>query len=439
VKIVKKVTNLKNNQGVMKYLQNTSWLLGEKILRMIVGLFVGVWVARYLGPEQFGALAYVGSFVGLFLAFSSLGLDGVVVRELVKYPDKLNELIGTSFVLKIVGALGAVLLLIFVTHFISVTDEAKVFIFIFSISMVFQAFNVIDLSFQSKVQSKYVTYANTVAFLLTSLIKVFLIITASPLIFFVIVTVLDSAFVAIGLVYFYKNNYGSIFHWRCKWAVAKKLLSYSWPLIFSGSVLMIQARIDQVMINNFLGSEAVGHYSVALRLIEVFGFLPMLLKSSLYPSIVNAKKVSVSLYQARLLNFYRLNFLIFLLVATPIFLFGEILVVSLYGAEYEAAGVLLVLMSTRLFFTNMGVARGCFILTEGLMKFSLITLVIGTITNVLLNYIWIPKYGASSAILATIISFLVTQFLIDFLYFRTRGNVLLQFKSIVTFYKLTYK
>jgi O-antigen/teichoic acid export membrane protein len=165
----------------------------------------------------------------------------------------------------------------------------------------------------------------------------------------------------------------------------------------------------------------------------------MLLKSSLYPSIVNAKKVSESLYQARLLNFYRLNFLIFLLVATPIFLFGEILVVSLYGAEYEAAGVLLVLMSTRLFFTNMGVARGCFILTEGLMKFSLITLVIGTITNVLLNYIWIPKYGASSAILATIISFLVTQFLIDFLYFRTRGNVLLQFKSIVTFYKLTYK
>ena len=75
---------LKSYQGFMKYFKNTSWLFGEKILRMIVGLFVGIWVARYLGPEQFGLFSYAQGFVGLFTAISTLELDGIVVRELIK-------------------------------------------------------------------------------------------------------------------------------------------------------------------------------------------------------------------------------------------------------------------------------------------------------------------------------------------------------------------
>jgi O-antigen/teichoic acid export membrane protein len=86
----------------MRYFANTSWLFGEKILRMIVGLFVGIWVARYLGPEQFGLLSYAQSFVGLFTAIATLGLDGIVVRELVKDPSRRDELIGTAFWLKFI-------------------------------------------------------------------------------------------------------------------------------------------------------------------------------------------------------------------------------------------------------------------------------------------------------------------------------------------------
>ena len=82
--MIKKLQSLKSNQGFMRYFKNTSWLFAEKILRMFVGLFVGIWVARYLGPEQFGLFSYAQSFVGLFTAMATLGLDGIVVRELVK-------------------------------------------------------------------------------------------------------------------------------------------------------------------------------------------------------------------------------------------------------------------------------------------------------------------------------------------------------------------
>ena len=107
-----KFKSLKDNQGFMKYFKNTSWLFAEKVLRMIIGLFVGIWVARYLGPEQFGLFAYAQSFVGLFMVVSTLGLDNIIVRELLNDQNTQYDLLGTSFVLKLIGASIGLLFLI---------------------------------------------------------------------------------------------------------------------------------------------------------------------------------------------------------------------------------------------------------------------------------------------------------------------------------------
>lgn len=61
---------------------------------MLVALFVGVHVARYLGPERFGLLNYATSFVGLFSALATLGLNGIVVRNLVQNIEKRDNLLG---------------------------------------------------------------------------------------------------------------------------------------------------------------------------------------------------------------------------------------------------------------------------------------------------------------------------------------------------------
>jgi len=180
----------------------------------------------------------------------------------------------------------------------------------------------------------------------------------------------------------------------------------------------------------------VGYYSVALKLIESFGFIPMMLKNSLIPAILNAKKHSEEKYQNRLLNFYRLNFLVFLMTAIPIYIFSEEIVIVLFGIEYQPAGVLLSLMASRLFFANMGSARGCYIMAENLLKFSMLTMILGTLVNVGLNYLWIDEYGARGAIVATIVSFSTTIYFVDIWYRKTRRNILLQFRSIFTFYKL---
>lgn len=440
MKVASKINELKDRQGFMRYFKNTSWLMGERILRMVVGLFVGIWVARYLGPEQFGLLNYAQSFVFLFTVLATLGLDGIVVRELVKDESKRDVLLGTAFGLKLIGAVIILPVLAVAVQMTSNVAYTNLLIFIIASGTIFQSFNVIDFYYQSKVLSKYVALANAISLGVSSLIKVALLLNGAPLITFAIMTAFDSAILAMGfIVYYKKTSHLNLFKWRFDWFIGKRLLKDSWPLIVSGFVLMVQARIDQIMLKEMLGSTEVGIYSVAMRLIEAFAFVPVILKTSLYPSIQNAKDNSEELYQSRLLEFYRLNFLLFLVVTAPIYLFSEQLVVLLFGIEYQPAGVLLTFMTARLFFANMGVARGVYLLTENFMKFSMVTMVLGTITNVLLNYLWIETYGGVGAVVASLVSFFVTIFLIDALYSKTRKNARLQIKGIFTFYKVNFR
>jgi O-antigen/teichoic acid export membrane protein len=439
LKVKSKIYELASREGFMRYFKNTSWLFAEKFLRMAVGLFLGIWVARYLGPEQFGLLSYAQAFVALFTVIASFGLDGVLVRELVKDTSKRDALMGTVFRLKLIGALLTLGILGIAVKLTGQDEQINLLMFAIASATVFQSFNVIDFYFQANVLSRYVVFANVIALFLSSIVKIALILNEAPLLYFAYAILFDSAVLSAGFLYFYLKKGLFINYWVFNKQLAISLLKDSWPLVLSGAFLMVQARLDQVMIKEMISSTAVGQYSVALRLVEVFGFVALLLKDSLFPAIQNAKSISNELYQNRLLNFYRLNFLVFLVTALPIFIFSEKIVTFLFGDEYKAAGLLLALMSFRLFFANMGVARSAFIMSENLMKFSLITMTLGTATNIILNYIWIEEYGAKGAILATLVSFSVTIFFVDMLYFETRRNALLQIKGIMTFFQLNLR
>ena len=139
---------LLSHEGFMKYFKNTSWLLGEKILRLLVGIFVGVWIARFLGPEKFGLFSYAQSFVGLFAVTATLGLDGIVVRELIKNNNSTEGILGTAFLLKFFGAIFSLIALLIVVNFISIDNYTKNLFFIIAGATLFQAFNVIDFYFQ---------------------------------------------------------------------------------------------------------------------------------------------------------------------------------------------------------------------------------------------------------------------------------------------------
>ena len=190
----------------MKYFKNTSWLFAEKILRMVVGLLVGVWVARYLGPEQFGLLSYALSFVGLFSIVATFGLDEIVVRELIKDESRRDDLIGTAFWLKLFGAFVVLLALAFAVKFTSNDDKTNILVFIIASALIFQSFNVVDFYFQSKVMGKFIVYANLISLFISSIVKITLILNDASLIAFAWVVLFDGFILACGFIYFFLKH-----------------------------------------------------------------------------------------------------------------------------------------------------------------------------------------------------------------------------------------
>jgi O-antigen/teichoic acid export membrane protein len=430
--MIAKLKLLKSHQGFMRYFKNTSWLLAEKILRMVVGIFVCIWVARYLGPEQFGLFSYAQSFVGLFAAIATLGLDGIVVRELVKDESRRDELIGTSFWLKVMGAIGVLAILVIAVNLTSNDTLTKTLVFIIASATIFQSFNVVDFYFQSKVMGKFVVYVNITSLFLSSIVKIVFILNEAPLIAFAWVVLFDSFILACGFIYFYikKNSTFNVKNLKFRSKTASLLLKDSWPLILSGIVISIYMKIDQVMIKEMMNVEAVGQYAAAVRLSEAWYFIPVVISSSIFPAIINAKKQSEELYYARLQKLYNLMVWVAIAIALPMTFLSDWVVELLYGEQYNQAGGVLMIHIWAGVSVFFGVASNKWILSENLQKYRLFIDAFGAILNILLNLLFIPLYGVIGAAIATLISYLFTMIVVFLIIKKMRIALKMFFYSL---------
>ena len=431
--MITKLKKLYKHEGFIKYSTNTSWLLLEKILRIILGLFVAVWVARYLGPEKYGIFSYALSFVALFTTIATLGLDEIVVRELVKDEGGRNELIGTVFWLKLMGAFVMLAVLTIAVNFTSNDTNTNTLIFIIASATIFQSFNVVDMYFQSIVLSKYVAYANIISLLISSIVKIVLILNEAQLIAFAWVVLFDSIVLASGFIFFYIKNNSTfkIEHLKFSKSIAFNLLQDCWPLVLSGIAIMVYMKIDLVMIKEMMNDEAVGQYAAAIRLSESWYFIPMVIASSLFPAIINAKKQSEEQYYTRLRIFYSLMVWIAIFIALPTTFFSDWIINLLYGEEYNKAGSVLLIHIWASVFVFAGVASSKWMINENLQIYLSINTGIGALINILLNLILIPVIGITGSALATVISYAMSAYLLLAFNKKTRINFIILTKSLL--------
>lgn len=423
---------LAGRYGLQKILTNTGWLFFDKILRMCGGLLIGVWVARYLKPEQFGLLSYAVAFVSLFSAIASLGLDGIVIRDIVKKPENKDEILGSAFFLKLCGGFAAFILTMAVIMFLRPNDHLMHWLVgITSLGTIFQAVDVIDLWFQSQVRSKYTVYAKNGAFIVSLLIKVVLIVIKAPLIAFAWIASIEIVIGSVGLFLVYRLSGGLVRSWRTSYETGKKLLRDSWPLIFSSIVTMIYMRIDQIMIGEMVSASEVGVYSVAVRLAEVWYFIPMAVAASTFPSIVSTLHENEGLFYERLQKLYNVMSFLGILVAVPVTFLSAPIVEMLFGASYSKAGPMLAVLIWAGLFVNLGVARSSFLTSMNWTRVHFITVFLGCVVNILLNLILIPKYGGLGASIATCAAYWFAAHGTCFLYKPMLRTGIMLTKSIV--------
>jgi len=367
-------------------------------------------VIRYLGPGEFGLLSYAISFASIFATISTLGLDNLLVRELVKEPTKRDSLLGSAFVLKIIGAFISFILIAIALLFSNDSTFTIVLILIISASTLFQSFNVIDFYFQSRVLARFSVYVMFTTSVVVTLFKLMMIYLNASLSLFAIAFALESFFWAVGFSIVYKKNHLNIFDWKFDKSLAIQLLKDSWPLILSGVVIAVYMKIGQVMIKKLLNDQEVGYYAAAVKLSEAWYFIPMAISTSLFPAIVNAKKVSEELYQDRMQKLYNLLAWVAIGIALPVTFFSDMIVKILLGTEYLPSAPVLTIYIWAGVSTFLGVASSQYLINENLTKLSFYRTLIGMIVNVILNFILIPKYGITGSAVATLISFTLATF-----------------------------
>lgn len=420
-----------SKEGFIRYFKNTGWLFTGKMTSMLAAFFVGAYVARYLGPTQYGLLSYAFSFTGLFAIFASLGIDSILNRELVSHSEEKERLLGSGFLIKITGSIIAIILILIALFFIKTDLVTNALILISSFSFMFNAFGVIDIYFQSQVLAKNTVKIQITTLIITSVLKILFILLKLPVIYFALAYLIDAFVFAVGLIIIYKKVGLGITKLKFDKKITIMLLKNSWPLILSGVAIAVYTKIDQVMIKNMLGNEAVGLYSVAVRISEVWYFIPAIICTSLFPAIVNARQTNVSAYEKRLKNLYSLMFYISVGIAISITLLSGFIITYLFGHKYiESINVLRVhaWTSVGLF---LGYALGQYLIVENYIAVYFKITLSGAIINVCLNIFLIPVYGIMGAAISAVATYLSVIFS-TCLFKKSNKQVPLILKAIAT-------
>lgn len=422
---------MKIYEGFLRYFRSTSWIFFEQCLRIFVALFVGVWVARYLGPSHFGILSYVLALMALLTSIAKLGLDDLVLREIAnKSISKHDRLLGTFFWMRVCGA---ILIIIPFAGIITFTDFIPLnsyYSFVISLSVFFQSFEVIFFYFQARVLGKIASISKIMQLSISSLIKIYLILNESELFWFITIIAIDYICLAVFYTYSLRTHKDLNFFTNFNTHISKKILAESLPLIFASVMVILYTRIDQIMIFYIIGESELGIYSAAAKLSEAFNFIPLILSASLLPAILNAKKININLYQERLAILY--SFLSWLAIALIclVLIFSSDIVNLLFGYAYSEADKILLILTLNSLAVFVGILSNRQLIAERLGNIIFFKSLVAVILNVFLNLKLIPIYGGYGAAIASFISQFTAVYLYDLIDTRLHNQLRLKLKSI---------
>lgn len=428
---------ISNNPVIKKIFFNSGWLFVDKVIRLIIGLVVGAWTARYLGPTNYGLLSYSQAFVAIYASIVTFGIDGLVIRDLAKEKDyeRKKEILGTAFRIRLIGGIASVFICGYSIIIIQENSLIRSLIFIISIGNIFQSFDTIALFYQANINSKITVQVKLVAFAITSLMKVYAVFSSASIIWFALLIILEIILGAIGLVYVYHDN---IFKYSASISLMKNFFVASWPIFLSMICMNIYLKLDQLLLGQYLGINVLGCYAAAIKISEICYFIPNVIIASVTPYLVRCRENDRNIYRERLQEIFDCLVYGCYGVCILIAFFSPEIIRILYGNKYGNADLILMMHIWTLIFVSIGVFFRQIMIIENRTQFLLLTTVIGTGVSIILNFLLIPIYSFYGAILSIILTQLVSNYCSTFFYKETRIFFHMQTKSILLLNFPTY-
>lgn len=418
-----------------KEIENIVWLFSDKIIRIIFGLFFWSWLARNLSKEYFGILGFALSYFNFFMPFSNLGLQSILIKKFVTRRNDISIIFWNAIFLIALGSFCCFLLIIYSIKWVLPSDYfTQSIVSILSIAILFKFGEISWYYFESKVQSRFIIRIQLTCFVIFTVLKVAITSIYSSLELLAWMTISEAIIIAFWSSYRLKVEDVKIKFQIPNLKISKILLSQSVPLMLSGIAIMIYMRIDQIMIGKLKNFEEVAIYTTAIKISEVWYFIPSIISATFFPMLVKKKSNEFN-FNLNLQALLTVNTAISIIIAILISLFSHSITTTLFGEEYRISGTILSIHIWALIFVSIGVTGGNWFIIKNYQNLYLIRTLVGACLNIILNIVLIPDLGAIGAAIATVISYGFSAFISDL--FSTRTHHLFRMKmNSLNFFKI---
>lgn len=404
-----------------KVVTNISWIIVCKIIQSLLSLVVSMLTTRYLGPSNFGLINYAASIAAFVTPIIYLGLNSILVQELIDKPEEEGEILGTSIFMSFIMS---VLCVFGVVSFVSVANvgekETLIVCFLYSLILLFQSIDLLQYWFQAKLMSKCTSITMLIAYILVSCYKIFLLATGKNVYWFALSNVLDYFIIAVVLLILYKKI--GVHRLCVSMKRARWLLSRSKYYIISNLMVMMFTQTDKIMIKLMLDDFSTGVYSVAVSCASLSSFVFSAIIDSMRPSIFESIKCSQGAFERSVTRLYCIVIYLSLAQSIAMTLLAKPLILIMYGNQYTNAINILRVVVWYTTFAYLGSVRGVWMLATDKQKYLLPINVVGAVSNILLNYLFIPHMGAMGAAIASLITQFFTNVVMGYIVRDIRAN-----------------
>ena len=413
-----------------KVAQNAGWLIGGKIAQMVLSLFVGVLSARYLGPANYGLISYGQSIIAFFMSLCTLGINSVIVKELIDNPEEQGKALGTAVFLRVISSFLSAIMVVAISFVVDYGRwETIAVVALCSVSLIFHSFDTLNYYFQAQYKSKITAIAVFIAYGVTAAYRIVLLIMGKSVLWFAFAASVDYITLGIVLLVAYKKSGGAKL--SISLSKGKAILSKSYHYILSGLMVAIYGHTDKLMLKHMLDEAEVGYYATATAICSMWTFVLTAIIDAMYPTIVDAFKQERKFFEKRNRQLYAIVFYVSTVVSVAFTLLGHIAVRILYGDAYMPAAGPLSVITWYTAFSYLGVARSAWMVCNDKQKHLKYMYIPAIIINVGLNYLMIPVWGATGAAAASLITQICTSILLPLCIRDLRPNAQLMLEAIL--------
>lgn len=413
-----------------RFLQNTGWMAFAQIYQMVISLFIGVISARYLGPTNYGTINYAASYISFFTIFCALGLEGIVVKEMISKREQEGIILGSGIAMRLIAGVLSMVAVCVIVYFLNPNDSVLLTVtFLQSIILPFNAFHLIDMWYQSKLNSKVSTIIRCISYTLMSLYKIYLLITGKSVEWFAFSTSLDSLLIAIMFMLMYRRNGTRKLKFDNN--TSKELLLQSYHLIISTMMAVLYSQMDRVMIGKMMTQTDVGFYTAAATICNMWVFIPQAFANSARPVIMELKDKDSNMYIRRLKQLMGFIFWIGALFSIVFTVMADFIIHVLYGDAYTMAKGPLIILIWSTVFSSLSYPRSIWMICENKQNYTKYILIWGVILNLILNYYGIKYLGIIGAAIATLFTEIMTCIISPMFYKEMRIFIRYLLESII--------